>query len=71
LALGVSVEGAAAAAVGLAFAAEPLIVFLVRKSGVWYGLLLDYPWIWTAEVLLGVVGIALSLTIRPPQRSHA
>jgi hypothetical protein len=64
-------KAAAAAAVGLAFAAEPLIVFLVRKAGVWYGLLLDYPLIWTAEVLLGVAVIALSLTVRPPQRSHA
>ena len=64
-------KAAAAAAVGLAFAAEPLIVFVVRKAGVWYGLLLDYPWVWTAEVLLGVAGIALALTIRPPQRSRA
>jgi hypothetical protein len=62
---------AAAAAVGLAFAAEPLIVFVVRKAGVWYGLLLDYPWIWTAEMLLGLAGIALALTVRPPQRSRA
>ncbi len=64
-------KAAAAAAVGLAFAAEPLIVFLLRRAGVWYGLLLDYPWIWRAEVLLGVAGIALALTLRPPQRSSA
>ena len=64
-------KAAAAAAVGLAFAVEPLIVFLVRRAGVWYGLILDYPWIWTAEVLLGVAGIALALTVQPPQRSRA
>ena len=63
-------KAAAAAAVGLAFAAEPLIVLLVRRAGVWYGLLLDYPWVWMAEVLLGVAGIALALTVRPPQRSR-
>jgi Family of unknown function (DUF6518) len=64
-------KAAAAAAVGLAFAAEPLIVYLVSKAGMWYGMVLDYPWIWTAEVLLGVAGIALALTVRPPQRSRA
>jgi hypothetical protein len=64
-------KAAAAAAVGLAFAAEPLIVYLVSKSGMWYGMVLDYPWIWTAEVLLGLAGIALALTVRPPQRNRA
>ena len=64
-------NGPAAAAVGLAFAVEPLIVFLVQRAGVWYGLLLDYPWIWTAEMLLGVAGIALALTVRPPRRTRA
>jgi len=61
----------AAATVGLAFLAEPLIVFVVRKSGIWYGMLLDYPWIWRAEVLLGVAAVALALTVRPPQRARA
>jgi Family of unknown function (DUF6518) len=61
----------AAAAVGLAFAAEPLIVFLVSKAGVWDGLILDYRWLWTAEIALGVAGIAIALAAPRPQRSRA
>jgi len=61
----------AAAAVGLAFVAEPLIVFAVRGAGVWYGMLLDYPWLWIAEVILGLTAIALALAVRPPQRARA
>ena len=61
----------AAAAVGLAFVAEPLIVFVVRRAGVWYGMLLDYPWLWIAEVMLGVIAIAAALAVRPPQRASA
>jgi hypothetical protein len=64
-------KAAAAAAVGLAFAAEPLIVYVVSKAGMWYGMILDYPWIWAAEVVLGVAGIAVALTVRPPQRNRA
>src|SRR5947207_11071015 len=33
-------KAAAAAAVGLAFVAEPLIVYLVSRSGMWYAMLL-------------------------------
>jgi len=62
---------AAAVAVGLAFVAEPLIVFAVSRSGMWYGMLLDYPWLWRAEVVLGLAGIGLALAVRPPQRAAA
>ena len=61
----------AAAAVGLAFAAEPLIVFLVTKAGIWRGLILDYRWMWTAEIVLGFAGIAFALAGPRPQRSRA
>jgi hypothetical protein len=49
---------AAPIAVGLAFVCEPLIVFLVVQKGVWGGDLLDYPWIWVTEVLIGFAAIA-------------
>lgn len=64
-------RAAAAAAVGLAFAAEPLIVFVVQRTGMWGGLLLDYPALCLAEVVLGLAAIALALRIRPPQRRPA
>ena len=35
----------------------------------WYAMLLDYPWLWRAEVALGLAGIALALRVRPPQRT--
>lgn len=60
----------AAAAVGLAFAAEPLIAFLVTRAGIWNALLLDYAWMWTAEVALGLLGIALALSVAPPRGSE-
>ena len=51
---------AAPIALGLAFVAEPLIVLLLVRAGVWGGGgLLDHSWMWMAEVLLGVGGIAL------------
>jgi Family of unknown function (DUF6518) len=62
---------AAAAAVGLAFAAEPLIVYLVQRAGMWNALLLDYDWMWTAELVLGLAAVALALAVRPPQRRTA
>jgi uncharacterized protein DUF6518 len=58
----------AAVAVGLAFLAEPLIVLVLSRAGIWDGLLLDYDWMWAAEIVLGVAGIALALAIRPPRR---
>jgi Family of unknown function (DUF6518) len=64
-------KAVAAAAVGVAFAAEPLIVFLASKAGMWHGLLLDYGWMWMAEILFGIAGIALAFAARPPRRSHA
>jgi hypothetical protein len=59
---------AAAAAVGLAFAAEPLIVFLVSRAGMWGGgLLFDYRWLWMGEIGLGLAAIAAALAVRPPR----
>jgi hypothetical protein len=65
-------RAAAATAVGLAFVAEPLIVFLVTRAGMWGGgLLFDYDWLWTAEILLGLAGITIALATRPPARPTA
>lgn len=64
-------KAVAAATVGLAFVAEPLIVFLVRRSGVWYGMLLDYTWVWAGEVLFGLAVVAVALAVGPPQRLRA
>jgi hypothetical protein len=64
-------KAAAAAAVGLAFAAEPLIAFLVTRAGIWNSLLLDYAWMWTAEVALGLLGVALALSVSPPRGSES
>jgi hypothetical protein len=50
-------------------AAAPLIVYLVSRTGMWYAMLLDYPWLWRGEVVLGLAAIALALTVRPPERT--
>ena len=57
----------AAAAVGVAFVAEPLIVLLLWRAGVWGdgGLLLHYPWMWSAEVLVGFAGVAYAVMQTP------
>jgi hypothetical protein len=53
---------AAPIAVGLAFICEPLIVLLLQRAGIWGGGgLLDYPWLWIAEVVIGLGAIALVL----------
>lgn len=51
------------AAVGLAFICEPLIVLLLGRAGIWGdgGLLLEHPWMWIAEVLIGFGGIAFAV----------
>ena len=62
----------AAAAVGLAFVAEPLIVLLLQRGGIWDGLLLGYPWMWSAEALIGLAGIGYTVKraqLRPPRRA--
>lgn len=49
---------AAPIAVGLAFVSEPLIVFGLMRAGVWGGGgLLDYPWLWVMEIIIGVAAI--------------
>ncbi len=58
----------AALAVGLAFVAEPLIVLLLSRAGIWGGgELLHYPAIWITEVLAGVSAIALVASPLQPQ----
>jgi len=54
---------AAPVAVGLAFLAEPVIVFGLWKAGIWGGgdLLLHYPWMWAAEIAIGLGCIAFGL----------
>jgi hypothetical protein len=54
---------AAGAAVGLAFIFEPLIVLALEHARMWGGSgPLEYRWMWTAEILLGVGAIAFALT---------
>lgn len=54
----------AAFAVVLAFLAEPFIVYLLQRSGIWGGgILLDYPGVWLCEVAIGV-GLATAFTVR-------
>jgi hypothetical protein len=54
----------AAAAVGVAFVCEPVIVLVVQRAGIWGGGgLLDYPWLWISEILIGVGAIAYGLAI--------
>jgi len=59
-------------AVGLAFACEPLIVLTLARAGVWGGGgLLDRPWLWLPEVLIGLGCIAFAVTKAqaPPTRT--
>jgi hypothetical protein len=60
---------AAAVAVGVAFVAEPVIALLVQRTGMWGGELLHYPWIWSAEVLLGLAGMAYAVAKAQPRTS--
>ena len=63
---------AAPIALGLAFVAEPLIVLLLVRAGVWGGGgLLDHSWMWMAEVLLGVGAIALVVARTRRRRAGA
>jgi hypothetical protein len=51
----------AAAAVGFAFVAEPLIVLVLWRQGIWGGPgLLHYPGLWVGEV---IVGLALAVAV--------
>lgn len=59
----------AAAAVGLAFAAEPLIAFLAQRDGIWGAEILAYRWLWVSEVVIGIAGIALALAAPRPRAS--
>jgi hypothetical protein len=53
---------AAPIAVGLAFVSEPLIVFGLVRAGVWGGGgLLDYPWLWVMEIVVGLGAITYAL----------
>lgn len=53
---------AAAVAVGFAFVTEPLIVFGLVRAGIWGGGgLLDYPWLWAAEIAVGLAAVAYAL----------
>jgi hypothetical protein len=62
-------KAAAAAAVGLAFVAEPVIVFILSRAGMWDDLLLRYGPVWIAEIVLGLAGIAFALKATPPRRA--
>ncbi len=44
----------AAVAVGLAFVAEPVIVFALWREGIWGASLLHYPGLWIAEAIFGL-----------------
>jgi hypothetical protein len=48
----------AAAALGLAFVAEPVITLVVSRAGLWGGGgLLDYAWMWVGEILIGIIAV--------------
>jgi hypothetical protein len=42
-------------------------VLLLWRAGVWGGggLLLHYPWMWSAEVLVGLAGVAYAVAKKP------
>jgi hypothetical protein len=70
-----------AALAGLAVTLVSLLGFYVAEAAVldlgshrwWVDLRLTagYPWLWRAEVVLGLAGIALALTVRPSRRTIA
>jgi len=62
---------AAGAALGLAFAAEPLIVLVVQRAGIWNAQILDYGWLWASEIVLGLTAIALTLAAPRPHPNAA
>lgn len=64
---------AAPVALGLAFVLEPLIVLLLWKADIWAGaeMLLDYPWLWVSELVVGVALVAgfMAWDARTPLRT--
>jgi hypothetical protein len=55
----------AALALGLAFVAEPAIVYCVSRTHIWGdGGLLAYPSIWVSEIVIGCAALALLLVRR-------
>jgi hypothetical protein len=61
----------AAAAVGIAFVAEPLIVLALDHARIWAGgeLYFQYPWMWIGELLVGLAAIAWALAARERGRA--
>jgi Family of unknown function (DUF6518) len=59
-------------AVALAFVCEPLIVLFLVRSGIWGGGgLLHYHWLWLAEVIIGLAGIAFVVARAEPRSRTA
>jgi hypothetical protein len=55
-------------AVGLAFAAEPLIVLCLQRAGIWGGgELMSYPAVWIGEVAIGVACMVLAIARTGPR----
>jgi len=55
----------ALASVGLAFAAEPLVVLILERRGIWAGgELFRYRWLWAGEVLVGLAGMTYAVRRR-------
>jgi hypothetical protein len=56
----------------LAFVAEPAIVWLATRAGVWGGGgLLDYRWLWVSELLVGVAGILFVVIVADRRQPRA
>jgi hypothetical protein len=54
---------AALACVGLAFAAEPLVVLFLDRRGIWTGgELFRYAWLWGGEVALGLAAVTYAVS---------
>jgi uncharacterized protein DUF6518 len=49
---------AAAVAVGLAFVAEPVVVYALSRAGLWGASLARYPGLWIAEAIVGLALVA-------------
>ena len=60
-------------AVGLAFLAEPLMVYMAKRAGLWGGGgLFDHtPWIWIGEIAIGLTLVVLVVAKPPPGHAPA
>jgi hypothetical protein len=59
----------AAAGVGAAFLAEPILVFVLSREHIWGGNgYFRYPWLWIGEIVLGLLLVVAAVAVTLPRQ---